>query len=185
VQARQTNASLVGRRRNLRTYFNWSAFGDKFHELVHFRVRQSYTTIGPVHQAMEPSDPTETVFDAVHHNVAAQRYALSRSTLPIEFVRVRNVHSHLKPASRVLSIQYVVALRSFVVALPYLGPLRISSDGDVIGANFATISKKGHRMLALQHNNLIGLDRGNGRNREPRVAGQGYNNTETGKNTYS
>ena len=133
---------------------------------------------------MESSDPAKTVLDSMYHNVAARCHAVSGGTLPIQFVRVGNVHRQVESASGVLSVQEVKAFRSFMISYSCLGAIRIPPNGNRIGANFLSLAKERHSMCTFANQDVIRRPYGNVGNREPRIGGE-RGNTQNSDSVYS
>ena len=95
----------------------------------------------------------------MHKYIPARRNSKSPRNRPIVRIRIRNVNRFVKLAARIARIQNVLALGSFVIPLPRLRPDRFSAKGHLVGFHNLPAAKQLQRVLSLQHDNTIRMQR--------------------------
>ena len=118
--------------------------------MVHFGVRQSDASSGPIDHAMKPAEPSEATLDAMNHDQAAGIDAFSGGAFAIGGKRIRDTNGPVETTVRILAVEDVTAFRSFVVAGARFRSAWAATERDAVATPFLSISKEQHLALAFE-----------------------------------
>lgn len=131
----------------------------QFPDFVYLGIRDRDASIGPISCAMGRADHAIAIRQSVDHDVAAGGTSFVLSFPPVLLIGIRNVNGLVKLALRIPPVERVGSFGSLVISLLFLGADWIRSQSDLVCANDFAPREEGQRVLALYHDNLVGLDR--------------------------
>jgi hypothetical protein len=102
-------------------------------DLFDLGVADCYATLGPIHMALLRAQPLISSGQAMNHDGPAWVEPNLSRTQTVSSVWIRNVKREVKLAVRVLHVEDVFALGSFVVALVLLRSNGVPAECDFVG----------------------------------------------------
>ena len=116
--------------------------------------------VGPIPGAMGCTNKSLAVGQAVDEDVSSRRDAQFAGAFAVGCVRIRDVQRAMKLAVRISAVNYVDALRCFVITLLDFWANRISAEGDLVGLDCMAGVNELHGARAFVDEDSVGVGNG-------------------------